>query len=62
MLREQTIDESIARRIEKPRAGKPNQRPVDMLDRPIKHHVQLKKFHAQAQPVEEKHYLTKLNL
>lgn len=56
MLREQTIDESIARRIETLlELENPTKGQLDMLDRLIKHHVQLKKSHAQAQPVGEKH-------
>ncbi|CDT98612.1 putative terminase, ATPase subunit [Vibrio coralliirubri] len=51
MLREQTIDESIARRIETLlELENPTKGQLDMLDRLIKHHVQLKKFHTQAQP------------
>ncbi|OMO28703.1 terminase large subunit domain-containing protein [Vibrio lentus] len=56
MLREQTIDESIARRIETLlELENPTKGQLDMLDRLIKHHVQLKKFHAQTQTVDEKH-------
>jgi len=48
MLREQTVDESIARRIEAlleiPEPTKPQ---LDLLDRLIRHHVQLKKLRAQ---------------
>ncbi|GEM77366.1 terminase large subunit domain-containing protein [Vibrio sagamiensis] len=54
MLREQTIDESIARRIETLlELENPTKSQLDMLDRLIKHHVQLKKFNAQSQPVSE---------
>lgn len=56
MLREQTIDESIARRIETLlELENPTKGQLDMLDRLIKHHVQLKKFHVQTQTVDEKH-------
>lgn len=48
MLREQTIDESIARRIETLlELESPTKGQLDMLDRLIKHHVHLKKFRAQ---------------
>ncbi|MCG7499363.1 terminase family protein [Vibrio sp. Of7-15] len=50
MLREQTVDESIARRIETLlELENPTKGQLDMLDRLIKHHVQLKKFRSQEQ-------------
>lgn len=48
MLREQTIDESIARRIESLlETDDPTKGQLDMLDRLIKHHTALKRMNAQ---------------
>ncbi|HCE1985926.1 TPA: terminase family protein [Vibrio parahaemolyticus] len=60
MLREQTIDESIANRIQTLlELENPSKNQLDMLDRLIKHHTALKKMRAQdkqkgEQPVAEK--------
>ncbi|MCF9378737.1 terminase, partial [Vibrio parahaemolyticus] len=53
MLREQTIDEAIANRIQTLlEVENPSKPQLDMLDRLINHHVKLKKLRATEQPTQ----------